>query len=428
MSFLGKIHDLSLEYPDVVFAIVDMDESPALVSHLGMIAQPGMRLYERNGEQMQKATDITGITVFNNTAELETIIRFELEKRGAKRVDVEANPAATADAIIQQAIHLSKPGGASNQSSDASSVLGTLKLRPLASNSPTAAPSQPKHKYFPNTSYELYRAVTNLNAIQTKILSFADNNAPCTLTAEQVKIVQDLVSLISSVTDASGSFNPPSNFNFEDGQLETLEAMLIAWPRDLRFPVLDIFRIALLHPVGRAHFVNSHIIPQLIKEAAAADAPFPFQFMTFKVISNLFDSAVTAQLVIDVFEASLSLCRHLASSSNKNLQVASATLLLNYTTFLVQKKYDDSVYNPTPLLDVLAETLNQSPSLSDDSLFRISIALATLHLNSEVAKKRTNELLTLVEKHAETLKTATPSISEHTSTAIREFRELVSAP
>lgn len=422
MSFLGKVHDISLEYPDVVFAIVDMDESPALVTHLGMMAQPGMRLYERKGEQLQTATDITGITAYNNPAELETIIRFELEKRGARKVAVEANPAAAADAIVQQAIHLSKPGG--------SSGTGALKLRPLAAPGPSApspaAPSQ--YAYFPNTAYELFRTVSNLATIETKIFSFAQNNAACSLTPEQSASIKNLIALIdSSVDSANGVFNGGSKFVFEDGQLDTLEAMLVAWPRDVRFPILDIFRIVLLHPIGRAHFVGSPILPQLIKESTASDAPFPFQFMTFKALSNLFDSVVTAQLVIDLFESALALCAHLASSANKNLQLASTTLLLNYCTFLIHNKYNDSVYNPTPLLDVFANILEQAPTLSDDSLFRIVIALATMHLNSEVAQKRTESLLTLVDRHAESLKSATPPITEHTSKAVAELQELVSS-
>lgn len=436
MSFLGKVHDLSLEYPDVLFAIVDMDESPALVTHLGMMAQPGMRLYERKGEKLQTATDITGITAYNNPAELETIIRFELEKRGARKVAVEANPAAAADAIIQQAIHLSRPGGAPSSSGGsgdaAADVRGALKLRPLASASSSSvpAPAAPsKYKYFPNTAYELFRTVSNLPTIETKIFSFAQNNAPCTLTTEQSASIKNLIALIDSSVDTAngGIFNGGSKFVFEDGQLDTLEAMLVAWPREVRFPILDIFRIVLLHPIGRAHFVGSPIIPQLIKESTAADAPFPFQFMTFKALSNLFDSSVTDQLVIDLFESVLTLCGHLAPSTNKNLQLASTTLLLNYCTFLVHKKYNDSVYNPTPLLDVFTNMLEQSPALSDDSLFRIVIAIGTMHLNSEVVRKRTGSLLALIDRHADSLKAASPAITEHTSTAIRELHELVSS-
>lgn len=426
MSFLGKIHDLSLEYPDVLFAIVDMDESPALVTHLDMIAQPGMRLYERQGDILQTATDITGITVFNNTVELETILRFELEKRGARKVDVADNPAASADALVQQAIHLSRPGAAgkaSDGSSEAASIRGALKLRPAGASDATASPSA-SYRYFPNTAYELFRTTANMPVIESKIVSFAQNNAPCTLTPEQEASIKALIKSVSEASD-NGVFVAKTSFTFEDGQLDTLEAMLVAWPRDLRFPVLDIFRIVLLHPLGRAHFVNSPIIPQLIKEASAADAPFPFQFMTFKALSNLFDSSVTAQLVIELFESVLALCSSLVASTNKNLQLTIATLLLNYSTFLVQKKYDDSVYNPTPLLDLFTSLLQQSPALSDDSLFRVIISIATMHLNSEVTKKRSAELLTLINRHVEILKSSSPTISENTATAASELKALL---
>lgn len=448
MSFLGKIHDLSMEYPSVVFAIVDMDESPALVSHLGMMAQPGMRLYQREGAEMKKATDITGLNAFNNTTELETILRFEMEKRGALRVDVAANPAALANQIIQQAIHLARPGGNSNQPSESTvssqpsesgekptSQIGTLKLRPQnGTNSPASrssasahhnepAPPKSKYKYFPCTSFELFRTVANMPAIESKIESFAANNAPCTLTAEQTSHIKSLIASIVSSTE-NGSFTSKSTFQFEDGQLETLEAMLLAWPREVKFPVLDIFRIVLLHPIGRAHFVESPIIPQLLREATASDAPFPFQFMVFKAVCNLFDSNVTAQLVINLFETALGLCRSLATSTNKNLQLSAASLMLNYATFLVQKGFGDDVYNPTPFLDVLVEILTQSPSLSDDALFRMTIAQATMHSTSAISKGRSKEILTLIDKHAELLKTATPPITEHTSTAIAEFHKL----
>jgi len=413
MSFLGKIHDLSLEYPDVVFAIIDMDESRDLVRHIGMIEQPGMRLYLRG----EKATEFSGINVFNNPPELDTILRFELEKRGAKRVDVvqQQQQQQQQSSIIQQAIQLARPGGA------------PLKLRPTSTDSSSSVDSPHStlpssspfpFKYFAILEYQLFSTASNMSLIESKILSFSDSIPACKLDSNQLSTLKALILVLSDDSRYSSS-------NFEEGQLELLTAMLETWPVENLFPVLDLFRLALLHPIGRAFFLHSPIIPRIIDTAKTA--PFPYQFMAFKSISNLFDSRITKQLVINLFESVLSLCSHLASSSNKNLQLAMSTLLLNYSTFLMKEGIDDSVYTPAPLINVIKDILSQTSSLSDDALFRICVALANVHLNSKASRETIASLLPSIQKHAEQLKTTTPPITEHTSLVVSDLSTMTSS-
>jgi hypothetical protein len=409
MSFLGKIHDLSMEYPSVLFAIIDLDESRPLVQHLQFLEQPGMRLYLKG----ERATEFSGISVFNNPPELETILRFELEKHGAQRVEVNT-PDVTG--IIQQAIQLAKPGASQ-----------TLKLRPQGSGASNgsdttpSAPVAPAYRYFPNREYQLFPSTANITTVEAKLISFASTNPQCHLNPEQVQLVQGLVKVLSDEGHYSTS-------NFEDGQLEILAQMLETWPVDTAFPVLDLLRLALVHPIGRAYFLHSSLIPSLLQKAQDKDSnvPFAYQFMTFKAISNLFDSRITKQLIINLFESALSLCTHVASSTNKNLQLVSSTLLLNYVTFLLKEGITDDVYQPTPLLDVLEAILTQTASQSDDATFRLAIAIGTLHMASNTARQRSKQLLTLLIQHAEALKAATPTISEHTAVAVQDLSNLVS--
>jgi hypothetical protein len=407
MSFLGKIHDLSMEYPDALFAIIDLDESKELVKHLGFLDQPGMRLYLKG----QKVTEFSGMNTFNNPPELETILRFEIEKQGVLRVEAPQQPDVAG--IIQQAIQLAKPGAQT-----------TLKLRPSADSVSSASPSSPstpslpKYRYFPNVEYQAFTATSNMTIIETKTLSFAENNASCSLTSEQVSLFKGLIGILSDEKRYSSS-------NFEDGQLELLRQMLETWPVELLFPVLDLFRLAVCHPIGRAFFLNSPIIPKIIENAK--EAPFPYQFMAFKTICNLFDSRITKQLVINLFESVISLCNHLASNTNKNLQLVSSTLLLNYVTFLTKEGINDEIYPPSPLINALKAILTETQLQSDDAIFRIAIAVGTLHLHSPTAKQATPNLLNLLNQHAEILRTATPPLTEHTSTALVDLATMLSS-
>lgn len=410
MSFLGQLDDLSREYPSVLFALIDLDESLPLVRHLGFLEQPGMRVYLKG----QKATEISGLTVFNNPAELDTILRFELEKRGAVKVDVMKPDVA---GIIQQAMQLARPGGHNTGN--------TLKLRPgpstdeateAAISAAVKAAPAPKYTYLPNREYQMFASTANMAVIETKTISFSQTHPECHLSDEQLANVKGLIAILSEADKYSFS-------NFEDGQLEVLQTMLQQWPTEHLFPVLDLLRLALVHPIGRAYFLHSPIIPSILQ--TAKNAPFPYQFMAFKAICNLFDSRITKQLVINLFEAALSLCSHLASSTNKNLQLVSSTLLLNYTTFLIKEGITDDVYQPTPLLNVINALLVETKPQSDDAVFRLAISVGSLHMFSKIAQERTKSLIDLLNQHAEALKAATPPLSEHSKVALAELASLL---
>jgi hypothetical protein len=245
--------------------------------------------------------------------------------------------------------------------------------------------------------------------IQDKILGFAKDNPACTLTEEEMSLVKGLIVVLADESRYSSS-------NFEDGQLELLQKMLETWPRDTLFPVLDLFRLAVLHPIGRASFVRSNLIATLLGKAL--DAPFPYQFMVFKMICNLFDSRITKQLVLDLFEKTLNLCSHLSSTTNKNLQLVISTTLVNYATFFIKQDISDDVFPPTPILSVLSGLLSQNSHHSDDAVFRYAIALGTLCIHSPIAKREgLSGLLSLLQGQKEVT-------SEHTKAVLHDLQQL----
>lgn len=486
MEFLGTIHDLSLQYASVAFAIIDIDQCPAVVSHLGIAAQPGIVVYWRK----KQAAVLSGLNAFHNTTELENILRFELEQRGAKKGAPVPKP--DIQGIVQQAVHLSRVNASPTepgQPTSAPSTLPTLRLRNQSSDSAPAsglsgepgvaalpATSERTFQYLPNRQYELFATTANMKVIETKMKELGRGK----MTPEDETLLSGLVAVLADDSRYSSS-------NFEDGQLEWLGRVLEEWPVAEAYAGMDLMRLAVLHPIGRASFLRSPaLLSSLIEKAHSA--PFAYQFMTFKMLANLFASRVAKQMILDLFEKILSLTQHLllassptlsSSSSthksssetahthqpgpttpatpsnglNKNLQLTITAVLLNYATFFLLERITDDIFPPTPLMNVISLLFQAhsapipasqavssaaspqtstapavAPLLSEDALFRALIAIGTLALHSPLARPL---IASLIHNHTQYFRNLESSqslngapLSAHASVALNELLSL----
>lgn len=490
MEFLGTIHDLSLQYASVAFGIIDIDQCPALVSHLGIAAQPGIVIYWRQ----KQAALLSGLNAFHNTTELEAILRFELEQRGAKKEAAAARP--DVQGIIQQAVHLTRvnqPSTDPAQPASGSPSGPLLKLRSvnpsssanameqsLPSEISATAPSHANMQYLPNRQYELFSTTTNMKVIESKTKELGKNK----MTEEEVLLFTGLLGVLADESKYSSS-------NFEDGQLEWLERALNEWPVQEAYVLVDVLRMAVLHPLGRAHFLRTpFFIPRLIENAH--HAPFAYQFMTFKVLANLFASRVAKQMILEIFEKILSLISHLLLASapntstsssvplstptqaptaplpasaaspspsgglNKNLQLVISAVILNYSTFFLVEHITDDIFPPKPLVNTLSmlflahtpagtganaasassqgtgtPTASAAQGLTDDAVFRAFLALGTLACHSPLSRPLIQALMQsnpLYFAHLNTSQILNQApLSAHASIALSELLSLFSS-
>ncbi|KAL8555981.1 hypothetical protein ACS0TY_003699 [Phlomoides rotata] len=174
---------------------------------------------------------------------------------------------------------------------------------------------------------------------------------------------------------------------FSDVDVALLLKLLKTWPVDVLFPVIDVLRMIVLHPDGADMLVQhvkdeNDIVIELIKKVTASP-PLPANLLTsLRAVTNLFKNASFIEWLIihrgEILDAFSSCC----SSSNKNVQISYATLILNYAVLLIEKKNEEG---QSQVLSAALE-MAEEESVDSDSRFRALVAIGSLMLEGLVRK------------------------------------------
>lgn len=110
--------------------------------------------------------------------------------------------------------------------------------------------------------------------------------------------------------------------------------------------MLDLLRIACLHPEANAHLASTQsflllesVLPRALTAVQAPDAPMPLQVTTLRLASNLFFAASTRSQVVSTSARATSLIDAAAAlaanaTAHKNVRTSAAALAVNYGTWL----------------------------------------------------------------------------------------------
>ncbi|XP_018615229.1 phospholipase A-2-activating protein isoform X1 [Scleropages formosus] len=147
------------------------------------------------------------------------------------------------------------------------------------------------------------------------------------------------------------------------------------WPEEIVFPVLDILRLAVRHPVvnerlcGETEGVQfcNHILSLMEPQGRPAN-----QMLALRILCNCFAGPQGRQLLMAQREAVMSRAVELRAVCNKNIHVALATLVLNYAA---------SLHN-LPDLEGKAQCLSVASAALEvvqdkEAVFRLLVALGT---------------------------------------------------
>ncbi|KAL6497749.1 hypothetical protein OROHE_026988 [Orobanche hederae] len=175
------------------------------------------------------------------------------------------------------------------------------------------------------------------------------------------------------------------NSTFSDVDVVLLLKLLCAWPVAMLFPVVDVVRMIVLHPDGTVKLLQhvkaeNDIIVELIRKVTASP-PLPANLLTtLRAVINLFRNAcynewllIHRAEILDVFSSCW-------SSSNKNVQISYATLLLNYAVLLIEKKDEEG---QSQVLSAALE-MAEEETVDSDSRFRALVAIGSLMLEGVV--------------------------------------------
>lgn len=256
------------------------------------------------------------------------------------------------------------------------------------SSSVPATTSMPTSIYFPHKSFLCFE-MANLGAIQNKIREFNTD-----ISTGELKMEDNVIDEVLKLTDTS----VPSTIL----QLEALDKLL-QWPQDIIFPVLDILRLAIRNPTVNRHYckvpTGTNFITYLLK-FLNRDVSGVHHMLCLRILFNMFGQPSGEALAVQHRDVILDAAQQLFPSDNKNVQIAFATLLLNYAVLLIKCADFEA---KCQCLSSIANVLNV---VNDrEAQFRLLVAIGTLIWNDSdsLAVARSLEMLPFISQ----LKTVT---------------------
>merc|ERR1719187_1848710 len=189
---------------------------------------------------------------------------------------------------------------------------------------------------------------------------------------EELRVEESLLDALPSIVTAAPS--SPST------PLIDALTTLLTWPAANIFPVLDLVRAVFLCPATQDLLLEKDILDKVFSaclQQVDKEAPAPAQMLALRTLSNMFATNKGEQLLrtyrdsvlTRIFEKLFPI-----AEDNKQVQIAAATLALNYSVSLPRRMDDES---QVQLLSPLA--INFFTFITDwEARFRTLVAFGTM--------------------------------------------------
>jgi len=347
-NFFPIFGSMSTEY-SVPFLRVDIDN----VKDLG-VKHPQIVLF-KNGTRL---TELSGVNVLGVLREVETVLRYEIERQGIAKHE----PKVTADALYE----------AEREKTEIRDSVNPLKKSLVIFD-------EKGLKHFPKTDYILYET-RGYSQIEAKIVQF-NNEIGSSIhfwNKDDVELVKGLISNLSSSAD-----------KIDENQLSALSSMVKNWPTSHLFPALDVLRLVLLTTKGAVYVCTEgrNALARVLS-IAAPSTPFASLLLVFRVIANMFYSPegrkICEENATQIFSATKSIA---ISASKDTLQTAIATVLLNYSVYFCNSSKSNN------LKSILISTFESLPhQQNEDVLLRVIVGLGNLAYKNDLFKQKSKSL------------------------------------
>lgn len=193
------------------------------------------------------------------------------------------------------------------------------------------------------------------------------------MTSSERKTLSQLVAILEQESRYHSS-------TFTPEQLELVRKLATTWDSQYLFPILDLLRLVALHPHAAEKFFPRDLLAQLAHAHLEPDSTYANQLMVLRLFCNLFRFGSTRSTVgtlcLDTPSELFDQLDKLCFVANKNIQVTLSTLILNLTVSIAQGEpslREQCLMRIANLLFKMSNSVTQS----DDSLFRIVVALGT---------------------------------------------------
>ena len=259
---------------------------------------------------------------------------------------------------------------------------------------PSAAPA-PVFDHLPfrgYMSFQLSKAV-NFEKMKTKL---KETNR---LTDSDLQVFDSFAETLSATSRYHSSVVDPSG-------LDLVERMVSEWPSSQVFPALDLARLAALHPsAAKDQQFWSRVIGlafthcgQVTEADGTAFSAVPM--LTLRLVCNCFKAGSGALgAVSGVLQDILATTERFIGSSSKHIRLSIATVLLDVSSFL---KVNGDATDVSGQIVYQVNTILESRAYESEAVVRSLVALGTVLLASEEAKKAAKSLFLIskVEMYA----------------------------
>jgi len=241
---------------------------------------------------------------------------------------------------------------------------------------PPKPPAEPELTLFPVMTVATFKD-GKFDPLQNKILEFND----------QVPEQQRMDALeIGFFKDAVGKLKSNiMSVEFRNCEKEVIHVKLKEWPQDRLFPVIDLWRLFLVHPSSADYFKGSDrgtpFITQIVN-LLTSDASGPLGLCSSRYLANLFIYQTNRYAVFDKRDFVMKAVEQvLGVSTNKHTKVACTSILLNTAIVLHEssqppKAWDSSCGSAVARI-ALAFIAQAGPD-DGDAQQRAALSLGTL--------------------------------------------------
>jgi len=256
------------------------------------------------------------------------------------------------------------------------------------SSSPPPAPAEPSSDIFPVMSPAVFKD-GKFEALQGKIIEFNGQ-------------VDDALKLdpmeVSYLNDAISKLKVGVTSEFRNCEKEVVFLKLKEWPKEKIFPVVDLWRLFLVHPVSADYFKGSDRGAPLISQVLGlfqGDPSGPLGLCCARWLSNLFIFQTNRYAAFDKRELLLKAVEPALTTGSKHVKVASASVLLNIAIVLHESSIPPKAWDAACALTVAGlalDFLGKAGADDGDAQQRAVLAVGTLlprdkQNGGEVAKR-----------------------------------------
>jgi len=254
---------------------------------------------------------------------------------------------------------------------------GTGYAEPAAGSAPSSAPAaspEPALGVFPVMQAAVFKD-GKFEALQGKILDF-NGQVEEALRLDPVEV--------NHLTEGISKLKTGVTTELRNVEKEMIIVKLGQWPKEKLFPVVDLWRLYLVHPTSSDLFKGSdrgtsHIIQ--VVGLLASDLNGPLGLCSARYLANLFIYQTNKYAAFDKKDMILKGLEPALSSTNKHTKVACTSLLLNFALVLHESSQPPKAWDVATaerVASLALDFLGKATAEDEDAKHRAVLAIGSL--------------------------------------------------